>query len=496
MNQTSRRAIVLGLVAFATYVVALPPSFAFWDTGELQTVAIILGIAHPPACPAFVLLGWLVAHLVPVGEPAWRVDLMCAAAVAIAVGVLYATARRFEVPPVVAAICTLGFAFASVTLHDATRAEVQDLSLLFRTLAIFFAIRFYDGGAPRALFAAALATGLAGATHGIALLLLPALATVVLARPEGRSLRSGVLVCAGIALGLSPYAYLPMRSAYVTAHALDPTTVLGLAAGASAFWDYDHPATLANFIRVLTAADFNVHSGFAGFVDVARYAAFAGAFDSRAAAAYGPPGAALATIGFALALWSRAPVAIALVVAALAPVPYTESYAELQDPSRYYLFPLWCAAIAIGIAYERIVVLFVDRPRSFARVAMAVALVVSFVASAPTRLDIFEQRDDDGAPRYVADIKKLVPDGAIVLAEWAYATPLAYAAYVNHDLGTRIVVAASPEQYVTSYDRWLRARRVFIVSFDDALSLPGYRCTALKRLPYAVYRITPDRTQS
>ena len=496
MNETLRHASILGLIAFAMYGVALPPSFAFWDTGELQTVAVILGIAHPPASPAFVLLGWIVAHIVPFGEAAWRVDLMCAAAVAIAVGMLYAVARRFEVPPVVAAICTLGFAFANVTLHDATRAEVQDLSLLFRTVAIFFAIRFYDGGSPRALFAAAVVTGLAGATHGIALLLVPALAIVVLARPEGRSVGSASLAFAGVALGLAPYAYLPLRSAYVAAHALDPTSVLGLAAGASAFWDYDHPATLANFVRVLTAADFNVHSGFAGFFDVARYPAFARAFNARAGAAYGPPGAALAAVGFALALWSRKPVAIALVVAALAPVPYTESYSELQDPDRYYLFPLWCAAIAIGLAYERIVVLFVDRPQSIARVTMLVALVVSFVVAAPNRLEIFAQRDDRGAASYVAEIKALVPDGAIVLAEWAYATPLAYAAYVNRDFGTRIVVAASPEQYVASYDRWLHARRIFIVSFDGALVLPGYRCTALKRSPYAVYSLTSDRTKS
>lgn len=496
MNQTLRHATILGSVAFAVYLMALPPSFAFWDTGELQTVAIILGIAHPPACPAFILLGWLVAHIVPFGEAAWRINLMCAAAVAIAVGALYAVARRFDVPPVVAAICTLGFAFANVTLHDATRAEIQDLSLLFRTLALFFAIRYYDAGSPRALFAAALVTGLAAATHGIALLLVPALAIVVLARPEGRTFRSLALVVAGVALGLVPYAYLPLRSAYVTAHALDPTSVLGLAAGASAFWDYDHPATFANFVRVLTAADFNVHSGFVGFFDIARYPGFANAFDSRAGAAYGPPCAALAAVGFALALWSRAPVAVALVVAALAPVPYTESYTELQDPDRYYLFPLWCAAIAIGIAYDRIAVLLLAQPRSIARVMMAVALVVTFVVAAPKRLEIFAQRDDRGASDYVAEVKALVPDGAIVLAEWAYATPLAYAAYVNREFGTRIVVAASPEQYVTSYDRWLRARRIFIVSFDDALVLPGYRCTALKRLPYAVYSVTSDRTHT
>ena len=58
----------------------------------------------------------------------------------------------------------------------------------------------------------------------------------------------------------------------------------------------------------------------------------------------------------------------------------------------------------------------------------------------------------------------------MVVAEWAFATPLAYAAYVQRRLGERIVVSASPSQFATLYGGWLRKRPVYIVSFDDALS--------------------------
>jgi len=490
LNQRSRTAVALGAIAFALYVAALPPAFAFWDTGELQTVAVILGIAHPPACPAFVLFGWLVAHVVPFGEPAWRVDLMCAASMGVAVGALYQIARRFGVPAMLAAVCTLGFAFASVTLRDATRAEVQDLSLAARALALLFALRFYDTGSHRALAAAAFVLGLAGATHGIALLLVPSLVLLLVARSRGRRPRVLALAAGCIALGLLPYAYLPLRSAYIVAHGLDPTVALGLPAGSSAFWDYDHPATLAGFVRVLSAADFNVHSGFTGFLQIDRYATFAAALWRRIGSAYGLGGALIATLGFVGFVVTRCPDRLALVLAALLPVPYTESYAELQDPDRYYLFTLWCAAIAIGFACEAGAAFLVARRAHVVRAVCALGLIVSFAAPAPARFGILAQRDDRGASDYVETIEMLVPDGAIVLADWAYATPLAYASYVRRNFGGRIVVAASPQQYVAYYPAWLRTREIYVVSFNEALALPGYRCTTLKRSSYSVYRIT------
>ena len=490
MSATARVAAALGVVAFACYAAVLPPSFAFWDTGELQTVATILGIAHPPACPAFVLLGFVATHVLPFGEPAWRVTVMCAAAVAVAVAACYAVARRFAVPPVVAAIVTLGFAFASLTLRDATRTEVQDLALALRVVALACALRFYDTGSTRALLGTALATGLAGATHGVALLLVPSVAILVFARSEARDPRRLVLAAACLALGLAPYAYLPLRSAWLGAHAVDPTLALGLAPGASAFWDYDHPATLANFVRVFTAADFNVHSGFAGFLDLARYPAFAEALIARVAAAYGIAGAVLAMLGFALLAFARRADRLALFLAAVLPVPYTQSYADLQDPDRYYLFSLWCAAIAIGVAYEPIVDLVAARTRSVLRCVALALLVTSFVSPAPGRAAIVEQRDDRHAEVYTDEVRAIVPDGAIVLADWAYATPLAYVSYVRHAFGTRTVVAASAEQYVAHYPAWLRSREIYVVSFNPGLVLPGYRCTALKRSSYTVYRVT------
>ncbi|HET7039721.1 MAG TPA: DUF2723 domain-containing protein, partial [Gemmatimonadales bacterium] len=66
------------LVVLAGYVLTLAPTVTFWDAGEFIATARILGIPHPPGTPLFVLLGNVFGQLVPMGEFAWRTNLMTA----------------------------------------------------------------------------------------------------------------------------------------------------------------------------------------------------------------------------------------------------------------------------------------------------------------------------------------------------------------------------------------------------------------------------------
>jgi len=488
----------LGLAALGLYLACLPPSFAFWDTGELQTVAAILGIAHPPACPAFVLLGWLATRIVPFGDPAWRVTLVSALSLAASAGFAFATARRLGAATVFAVLGGLAFATASVVWRDATRAEIQALETLLRAAALWFALAYLDRGRVRDAFASGLALGLAGATHGIALLAVPSVILLLGARCVRRRMawRAVGVVALGVVLGLLPYAYLPLRSAFVAAHGLDPTVALGLPPGLP-FWNYDDPHTWPGFVRVVTGADFDVHSGFAGYLDPSDYRRDAAALAAQVAEAFGAPAAWLALLGIVALAARRAIVAGALLCAAFLPVPYTRSYSDLQDPTRYYLLALWVAAIATALGLQAILDVLRARerlPRVAARVvAGAAALVVAWscAASAPDRGKYFAQRRDRTAPRYVAAVLDATPSNAIVVAEWAWATPLAYAAYVQHRLGDRVVVSASPTQFESHYPGWLRERPVYLVTFDSALHLRDFVVTPVVNGYFHEYRLGP-----
>jgi hypothetical protein len=71
-------AALVGLVVLAGYVASLAPSVTFWDAGELIASMKTLGIPHPPGTPLFVMMGHVWASLLPIGEYAWRTNLLSA----------------------------------------------------------------------------------------------------------------------------------------------------------------------------------------------------------------------------------------------------------------------------------------------------------------------------------------------------------------------------------------------------------------------------------
>lgn len=73
-----RAALVVFGVVLAGYLVTLAPTVTFWDAGEFIAATKILGIPHPPGTPLFVLLAHVWGGLVPIGEFAYRTNLMTA----------------------------------------------------------------------------------------------------------------------------------------------------------------------------------------------------------------------------------------------------------------------------------------------------------------------------------------------------------------------------------------------------------------------------------
>jgi hypothetical protein len=81
-------ALVPAGLALLLYTVTCSPTVNFTDSGELITVAWAGGIAHPPGYPLYTILGTGVVHL-PLGNPAWRMNMLSALLAALAVGLFY-----------------------------------------------------------------------------------------------------------------------------------------------------------------------------------------------------------------------------------------------------------------------------------------------------------------------------------------------------------------------------------------------------------------------
>lgn len=71
-------AVAVFVAILAGYVWTLAPTVTFWDAGEFIATSKILGIPHPPGTPLFTLMANVWARLVPIGEYAFRTNLMTA----------------------------------------------------------------------------------------------------------------------------------------------------------------------------------------------------------------------------------------------------------------------------------------------------------------------------------------------------------------------------------------------------------------------------------
>ena len=83
-------ALLTFFLALGLYVLTLAPTVAtiFDDSLEFQLVTYLLGIAHPTGYPLYTLLGWLFTRL-PVGDVAFRVNLMSAVFGALTIAFVY-----------------------------------------------------------------------------------------------------------------------------------------------------------------------------------------------------------------------------------------------------------------------------------------------------------------------------------------------------------------------------------------------------------------------
>lgn len=84
-----RAALAVTAAVLAVYVLTLAPTVTFWDAGEFIAAAKTLGIPHPPGTPLFVLIAHAWGLLVPIGEYAYRTNLLSALFSAVAAGLLF-----------------------------------------------------------------------------------------------------------------------------------------------------------------------------------------------------------------------------------------------------------------------------------------------------------------------------------------------------------------------------------------------------------------------
>jgi Protein of unknown function (DUF2723) len=408
----------VGVVAFVAARLAMLPGLGFWDTGELQTVAPLLGTAHPTGYPTYVILGALAnVLLTPFGEPALRMNLFAGLCVAVAAAVTVDLARALTRSTVLAVAAGLGFALTAVVWRIGLQAEAHALHLALTAILFRLLVAWEQGRRDRTLVAAAVVLGLAMGNHSLSLLLVPPVVLYVLAVDPWIVRRPRLVAGAGLALVVTVvlvFLELPLRAGPFRAPLV-----------------YGHPETWDGFWYVALAEQFR-GSLFDPFGDLGTKL---GVLVGRTNAAFGPI-AALIPIGFGVTTLMRPRYALLSGTAALITCFFAASYVN-ADIERYYLVPAliawtWLAVLGAGIATLVGRNLGAGRgPEPVMAMALAVVLLVPTVADIPARLRTIDRSRDVGAQAWVDRALQLMDRRAVIVSWWSYSTPLWYAQLVQ-----------------------------------------------------------------
>ena len=175
-------ALAIGLAAFALYVATLQPDFGGpEDAPKFQFVGYVLGTAHPPGYPLYVLLSHLFVKL-PIRTIAYRANLFSAVMAAVACGIAYAIARQIGSTRGAALCAALGLATGASFWRNALFAEVYSLAAVMVALTIALLLAWSARGGSGRLLAAVAAFGLALGNHLTIVGLIPASIVFVLWR--------------------------------------------------------------------------------------------------------------------------------------------------------------------------------------------------------------------------------------------------------------------------------------------------------------------------
>ncbi len=288
-------AFVVAVAAFVAYLQTLAPSVDFIDAGELATVCGTLGIAHPTGYPLFALVGWLFAHLPIASTVILRLNIMAAFFTALGAGGVALLARELfgnwmperqkrpraqksnrrtkagnnqkskgqrtaaskqphavplpeprAVTAAAAFAAGIAAAFSGTWWAQSTSIEVYPIHLFLVPLVLLFFLRMLRieeterTGRDGKLFA--LLLGLSFTNHMTTILLAPACLYMFFARYRFSRLawRRILHLAPFFMAALLLYLYLPIRSSQYP------------------LMDWGHPTTWGNFLRHVTAKQFQI----------------------------------------------------------------------------------------------------------------------------------------------------------------------------------------------------------------------------------------------
>ncbi|MFN2167353.1 MAG: DUF2723 domain-containing protein, partial [Anaerolineae bacterium] len=203
---------VAGL-ALAVYGQTLLPSVGWGDTARFQYVARVWGIPHRFGYPLYIAISRLFGYL-PLGDLAYRINLMSAVFAALAAVTVYLLVMRLADDWVAAASAALSFSFSRALWGQAVVAEVYALNAFLIGAVLWVLLAWHQTRQTWLLFVGIGLYALSFGNHMTVVTLLPAVIYLLLATDYRVLLDpKKVAVMAGLVLlGVAQYLYVIVRA--------------------------------------------------------------------------------------------------------------------------------------------------------------------------------------------------------------------------------------------------------------------------------------------
>lgn len=414
-------ATLVGVIFFILYAVTAAPSIVelYDDSLEFQLVGPTLGIAHPTGYPLYTVLGAFWSRMLfPIGNWAWRMNLLSALAAAITVGLLFLITQRLTVQVSLAKpqsalkigpgmAAALAFGLAPVWWSQATIAEVYALHNLFVAVILLIALNLsLTPSPPHLVTLLCLCFGLGLAHHRTIVLLLPGVALMLWGQ---RTLvwqpQWWLTWVAAFLLPLLLYLLLPLRAAMGVAD-LHGSYVNSWAG----FWDH---VLARGYTSFFAQNELTVQRTFGDWWQLWQ-------------AQVGLVGLLLGAIGLGWLLWRGRPLwpGLGVVVVLVTNLLFAVNY-QVGD-QQVFLLPAWlCFALLIGLGVGALMTWLARWPRVAQGTAIGCCLLLFFGVGG--RGPLVNRSHDWAIHDYAVALAKVdFPPGSQVIALEGQATALNY----------------------------------------------------------------------
>ena len=209
------------LICGSTYLLTLAPDTSWGDSSEFILAVHSLGVPHPTGYPLYIILGKIFTLIIPLGSPAFKLNLLSAVFASFSIGIWYSCVwywlsdggkKESYIYHVSAASSGLILAWSSTFWSQSVITEVYTLAILFFVSITWFCLKWWYTGSIFSLRWILVLSGLALAHHLLVVFIFPGIAWIIYkgSKKHGKipHLSNSLLLIPGLLF----YLYLPMRA--------------------------------------------------------------------------------------------------------------------------------------------------------------------------------------------------------------------------------------------------------------------------------------------